>query len=294
MKKYKCIICGNIINLNNDKNITCEKCNTNYEYSFITKENKIKVLQKNIELLIINQEYNKANIYLDNTHNNILLEYYKVFVNRNLNKKYDDNKLFDFNYDYTNDELDVLLKHMIEHSYVFTNTEIEKLIQKSSNLDYYIMMLSNINNSKFDKTIKEKELREKLFNKVNIIKMDKEDNRKKDGVYISLFSVALLIIFFAFIALFGNINIKYELINISFIIPCIILTIGLSKVLMKKDNKYISILMFILLYYALTIPGFLMFDNIETNFFVDHFMGIIKSLFEIMMEYLGDIEDEIQ
>lgn len=279
MKKYKCTICGGEVTVKDDI-YTCINCKTIQDKDILFKENPLKLKQLKAKNNILNREFKKNIDLLDDTNDNLLLEYYKLYSYKALNKDYDESNFYNFNKSYTSEELDIVILHMLEHNMFFSNEDIELLINKSQNKEKYIKILNNIYNTENEKTI-EKDLRELLFPKTIIPQAKKKNKRKADGKRLLILSLVLFILFIGITLIFINDEIKYEIMNISLIIPSYVLVKSLSKFIFKKDNIYILIGMFIVIYFDISFILSLFVTNFDTNI-ISHFMGIIKTPYELI------------
>jgi hypothetical protein len=204
-----------------------------------------------------------------------------------LNQEYDELSFFNSEFKYSNDDLDRVINHMIEHIGMFSKENVLLMVQKSENKDKYIEAINNIGS--FNEKVKEKDLRDLLFSKTFIPVKQKNKTRKQEGSALFLLSMILYVLFIVIVLLMMDKDIKYQMMNIVLLIPSFILTKGLSKLLLKKDNFIYLIISFMVLYYITTLICSFMCKNYESNVFVEHFLGIIntpidlfKSLFERM------------
>lgn len=285
MKKYKCTICGGEVTVKDDI-YTCLNCRTIQDKDILFKTNPLKLKQLKAKNNILNREFKKNIALLDDTDNNLILEYYKLYSYKALNKEYDDSNFYHFNKPYTSEELDIVILHMLEHNIFFTEENIDLLINKSQNKEKYIKIKNNIYNNDLEKTI-EKDLRELLFSKTIIPQAKKKNKRKADGKRLLILSLVLFILFIGITLIFINDEIKYEIMNLGLIIPSYILVKSLSKFIFKKDNIYILIAMFIVTYYIISLMLSLFITTFDTNIIVGHFMGIIKTPYELAKAIIG-------
>jgi len=273
MKKSKCLICGGIINIQEEINI-CPHCNNEINYDVISKTNKIETLKHDALMYIINNEFNKLLIFVDNNYNNLLLEYYRMYSFISLNKEYDKNKFFNTNLSYKQEELETIINHMIEHQYMFSKEDILFMINKSNKKDKYNRIL----NKEINEKIKEKELREKLFSLTNIPETKEIDTNQQEGKSYLIIGSLIYISFVLLIFIFTKKDLKYSLFNLSCIIPSIILARGLVKLIgIKQAKLIIGILFFIGLIYILSLPGLVFTKDYNI---LTHVIGIVKSPIE--------------
>lgn len=298
MKTNKCYICGN--NIDAESSLICPYCHTNLDSDILLKTNKLKTLKQEMLIYFINKEYSKIIIFLDNTHDSLLLEYFKNYSCIKLNKI---NKTTLYNNDliYTEDELDYVINNMLENKDVFNKQDILKLISKSNNKDYY---LNRLNNPSLYSKNKENEIRKKLFSLTTIPEVEQYDSTKQEGIAFIILSIITYILIALLIIIFSSKEMKYYMFNILYIIPSVILTSGITRVIPydriiknKEDNKLIkfvkplfTILLFIIVFYLSTLPSFLMFNDVKITFIFDHFKGMLTTPIEIFKQLPNERE----
>lgn len=298
MKTNKCYICGNNIDI--ESTLICPYCQTNLDKDIILKTNKIKTLKQEMMIYFINKEYSKIIIFLDNTYNSLLLEYFKYYSYIKLNKPYI-TKLFDNTLSYSEDELDYIINNILENMNVFNKRDILNLISKSHNKDYYINI---INNPIVYSKNKETELRKKLFPLTTIPEIEPYDSTKQEGIAFIILSIITYILLALLIIIFASKEMKYYMFNILYIIPSMLLTSGIIKIIpqngiikTKQNNKLIkllpsiiTILLFILILYISTLPSFLIYKDVKVTFIFDHFKELITTPIEIIKQFPNESE----
>jgi len=299
MKKYKCLVCGWDIN---DLDNKCPNCNSNIDMDIITNTAKIKTLKYNSKLNIMNFNYKSNIILLQDTNNELLLEYYKMFSYKLLNKQYDESEFFDKQYKYTNEELDEVILHILEHRKLYSLDNINKIIDKSNTKNKYLDILQSINSPNYQKPI-ENDLRNLLFNQVSIPKTKAYDSSLEEGKSYILLSITLYIIFIAVVLLFSGSDIRNQVMNLALIIPGITLSKALIKIIYKynikyKNNKIISfiftILIFLGIYYITTFIYYIIVNGFSSSMFLDHIKSLFNTpsdLIEILIERLGEANE---
>lgn len=286
MKKTKCLLCGGMIDISNNPT-SCPHCQNSINYDLVTKTNKIELLKHDALMYIINNEYNKLLIFIDNNHNNLLLEYYRMYSYISLNKQYDKTKFYNNSLKYTDDELETIINHMIEHQYMFIKEDILQVINKSKNKNKYISILDK----QQDEKVKEKELREKLFIKTKIPEAKETDFTKQEGISYIIIGSIIYIAFFLIVLIFTNKDLKYSLLNLLSIIPSILITRGIVRLYINKNKILFSILIFIGLLFIITLPGLIFSEKYNI---LTHIIGIIKSpieFFTILAEGMKSYEE---
>lgn len=290
MKKIKCLICGEQIKIEEQVISNCPYCNTKLEYNLKLSENKIEQLKYEALMYIINKEYKKLLLFIDNNNNNLLLEYYRMFSYICLNKQYDKNLFFSLTLNYTEEELDMIILHMLENKQLFSDDEILLLINKSKNKEKYLDILNCNKASEYEK-IKEKDIRETLFSKTKVPNIKEKDKEKEENKAKIIISTILYITFFLMVLIFTKKDLKYYLFNLLTIIPCIILCNSLPKLIFKDNGLIIRIFFFIILLFVLTIPGLLFTKDYNI---INHIIGLVKSpfeFFEILIEGMKPYEE---
>ena len=117
----------------------------------------------------------------------------------------------------------------------------------TDNPTYYLNILERTQN-KIDEKTMEKDLREQLFSYTIIpTSSKKQETRKNEGKTFVILAIFLYIVLSIATILTSEKEIIYSMLNLSAIIPTIILTSGLSKIILKKNNILKSILLFIVL-----------------------------------------------
>ena len=290
MKKIKCLICGEQLKIDNESLTSCPFCNSKLEYNLSLMKNKIENLKHEALMYIINNEYNKLLIFIDNNQGNLLLEYYRMYSFISLNKRYDKNIFYSMNLSYTNEELDLIILHMLEHKQLFSDEEILLLINKSENKLKYINILNCNKTNEYEK-IKEKDIREALFLKTKVPNIKERDIEKEEIKAKIIISTILYIVFFLIVLIFTNKELKYYLFNLLTIIPCIILCGSLPKLFFKDTGLIIKILFFVVLLFVLTIPSLLFTKDYNI---INHIIGLVRSpidFFEILIEGMKPYEE---
>lgn len=287
MKKLKCLICGEELYLK-DELKACPTCGNVINYTLITKSNKIEVLKHDALIYITNREYNKLLLFIDNNQNNLLLEYYRMFSFLALQKQYDKTKFYSFTLNYSQEELDTIILHMIEHNYMFDIEDIKKTIEKSNCSTKYLNLLMTINNE--NEKVKEKDLREQLFTKTKVITAKEKDNFKANSITLIIFGGILHVLIYFFVGLFSRPEIQYSFITMLCILPSVMTAIGVARLLKVHDSVILIILMTIGCTYILSLPG-LFFSNDYT--ILNHHIGVLKAPFEFfktLMEGMKEYE----
>ena len=290
MKKYQCLVCGWNINETDTK---CPNCNNEIDMDIITKSDNIKVMKYNSKMNILNFEFKNNITLLQNTENELLLEYYKMYSYKNLNKEYDESIFFDKSYKYTNEELDEVILHILEHYKLYNINNINKIIDKSKNKNKHLDILNSINNESYQKPI-ENDLRNLLFNKVVIPNTKPYDPKIEDGKSYIKISILLYVVFIAIVLLFSGSDIRNQMMNLAFIIPGITLSKAISKLILKKKNIFITILLFIGILYVTTFIYYIIVNGFSTSMFIDHIKSLFntpKDLIEILIERLGEANE---
>lgn len=290
MKKYQCLVCGWDINEIDTK---CPNCNNKIDMDIITKSDNIKVMKYNSKMNILNFEFKNNITLLQNTENELLLEYYKMYSYKNLNKEYDESIFFDKSYKYTNEELDEVILHILEHYKLYNINNINKIIDKSNNKNKYLDILNSINNDIYQKPI-ENDLRNLLFNKVVIPNTKPYDSKIEDGKSYIKISILLYVVFIAIVLLFSGSDIRNQMMNLAFIIPAITLSKAISKLILKKKNIFITILLFIGILYITTFIYYIIINGFSTSMFIDHIKSLFntpKDLIKVLIERLGEANE---
>ena len=142
MKKYQCLVCGFDIYEHQEK---CSNCNTVIDMEIITKTDNIKTLKYNAKTNINNLQFRNNISLLENTENELLLEYYNMYTYKCLLKSYDEDYFFNNNFKYLNEELDEVILHILEHHKLYSMDNIKKIIDRSNQKSKYTSILSDIN-----------------------------------------------------------------------------------------------------------------------------------------------------
>lgn len=280
MKKYTCPICGSILDPTTEE-IRCKSCNTLLDKELVLGENPLKKKKLDIVTYATNLEF-KTILDLDYDNSELIFAYFKMYASKCLNKEYKEEEFFNGTYKYDVDELDYVILHMLEHNTYYNIDNITKFIEKyAKDNEMYQNMLNNIIHKR-DEKIVEKDLREELFPDTRLpFKQKLYNSRKADGRSIIGVGILLLIIFPAIVFIVGK-DLKYYLFNIALIIPCLFLTSGICKLILKKDNIFASIGIFLVLYYLITLLYGFSYMEINTNIFFDHLKGIAYTPYELV------------
>lgn len=280
MKKYTCPICGSILDPTTEE-IRCKSCNTLLDKELVLGENPLKKKKLDIVTYATNLEF-KTILDLDYDNSELIFAYFKMYASKCLNKEYKEEGFFNGTYKYDVDELDYVILHMLEHNTYYNIDNITKFIEKyAKDNEMYQNMLNNIIHKR-DEKIVEKDLREELFPDTRLpFKQKLYNSRKADGRSIIGVGILLLIIFPAIVFIVGK-DLKYYLFNIALIIPCLFLTSGICKLILKKDNIFASIGIFLVLYYLITLLYGFSYMEINTNIFFDHLKGIAYTPYELV------------
>ena len=170
---------------------------------------------------------------------------------------------------------------MIEFIKLYSFDFITKFIDKYNyKADYFKKILSLTKKS--DQKLVEKDLREKLFNTTVILESKKMSKNKEEGKSILLLGIILFIIFTIIVYISSDKELKYSMLNISAIIPCFVISKGLNLLITKKKNMIITIILFVLIFYFLTLLVTIPYNPHETNIFVDHLKGIGLSPYDLL------------
>lgn len=287
MKKYQCLVCGFDIYEHQER---CTNCNTVIDMDIITKTNKIKTLKYTVKTNINNLEF-RNNISLpEDTENELLLEYYKMYSYKCILKDYNEDFFFNSNFKYTNEELDEVILHILEHHKLYSISNINKIIDKSNKKNKYLEILNSINTDIYQKPI-ENDLRNLLFNHVSIPKTQEYNANREEGKSYLFLSIVLYIAFIAIVLLFCAKDIRNPMMNAALIVPSIVLSKGLCKLILKKKNLAFTLLMFIVSIYLTTFIYYIFANGFEGNFFVNHIKSLFSTfgdIFKVLIERLGE------
>lgn len=287
MKKYQCLVCGFDIYEHQEK---CSNCNTIIDMDIITKTDNIKTLKYNAKTNINNLEFKNNIQLLENTLNELLLEYYKMYSYKCLLKSYNEDTFFNNNFKYLNEELDEVILHILEHHKLYSIENIKKIIDKSNKKSKYLSILNDINSNTYQKPI-ENDLRNLLFNNVSIPKTKEYNANKEEGKSYLFLSIVLYIVFIAIVLLFCAADIRNPMMNAALIIPSIVLSKGLCKLILKKKNLAFTLLMFIVSIYLTTFIYYLIVNGFEGNFFINHIKSLFNTfsdIFKTLIERFGE------
>lgn len=290
MNKVKCLVCGEQIKITNDNISNCPCCNSSIAYELSLENDRTKQLKHEALIYIINKEYKKLLLFIDNNYNNLLLEYYRMFSFLSLDKEYNKDLFYSLKLEYTDEELDTIILHMLENKQLFSDDEILLLVNKTKNNEKFLDILNSNRTSDYEKT-KEKDLREKLFSKT-IVPIIKEKNKtKEENITLTILGIGIYILSFLIVLIFTKNELKYSFFNLLTIIPCIILCNSLPKLFLKDNRVLIKVALFVLLLFVLTIPS-LLFTN-DYNI-LNHIIGVLKSpleFFETLIEGMNPYEE---
>lgn len=286
MKIYKCLVCGNSIQIKNSQDVICPNCNSHNDVDIVLKKDKLKVLKYDTYIYLINKEFKKITIFLDNTYNSLLLEYFNLYSHIRLNKEYNDQKFYNDTLDYTDQELDLIINHMFENLDIFDISKIMVMINKSNNKEKYINAINNLNN--INEKYKEKELRELLFHRTKTYELLKYDGLKREGKVFVIISIVLYILTTLLILIFTQREAKYDMLVLTYIIPSYLLSSGINKMFIKLKSKFFVFVMFIATLYTSTLLWYIVFNGLTIDVFFQHLIEIIKSPIDLIKTLLGD------
>ncbi len=273
MKKYHCLICNSLVNENETH---CSYCHSEINQDIVFKRDSIEVLKHNVKLNAIACEYKRNLNLLIETYDELVLEYYKMYCSKAINKPYNETDFFDKKLNYTDEELDMVIVHMIEHSYLFTMEKIKAFSKLSKSHEKILRIIENIEVNE-DKKGEDKDLRELLFTKTVVPSLKPIDPYYKEAKSFLYISIILYIVLYLVVILVFDKTIQYELMNITFILPSVILARALTRYILKKKNIFFTILMFISIYYSSTLLGSIIWNGIDFNIFFNHMKNIIKT-----------------
>lgn len=287
MKKYYCLVCKSVIT---EHDTYCSNCHTEINRKIIFEKNNLESLKHNIKMYIISKEYKRCLNLLIDTNNQLVLEYYKMFCSKMLSNAYDETNFFDKKLEYTNEELDEIILHMIEHHTLFDINKIKTLASLSENNEKLVKILNKIETNE-EMLGKDRELRENLFKRTIVPELKPVNSYYKEAKSYLYLSIVLYVILYLLVIILVNKDIKYQFMNISFILPTILLSKSLTRYILKKKNILFSILIFVITYYLTTLIGSLIWNEINFNIFINHFKAIIntpKHLIAILIERLKE------
>lgn len=286
MKSYKCLVCGNKISSKEEHDIICPHCHSKNDIDILLKKDKLKVLKYDTYIYLINKEFKKIILFLDDTYNSLLLEYFKIYSHIKLNKEYDETIFYNKELDYTDQELDLVINHMFENSDIFDISKIMIIINKSNNKDKYINAIDNLNT--INEKYKEKELRELLFHRTKVYELTKYDGLKREGKVFIYVSIALYILTTLLILLFTQKEAKYDMLVLTYILPSYLLSAGVNKAFIRLKSKFFIFIMFAGTLYITTFLWFIVFEGVSLDMYIKHFIEIIKSPIDLFKTLLGD------
>ena len=287
MKKYQCLVCGFDIN---ESDVKCSNCNSIIDMDIITSKDPIKTIKHTIKINCLNSEYKKNISLLEKTDNELLLEYYKMFSYKMLNKTYNEDNFFTSDFKYQDEELDEVISHILEHNFIYNNSNIELIINKSKHKNKYLDILNSINSDEYQKP-KENDLRTLLFNEVKIPQTKEYNATFEEGKSYITLSIILYIIFIAVVLLFVPSDLRNQVMNLALIVPGITLSKALSKIIYKKKTPINTFIIFILILYVTTLLYYIISNGFSGNMFVDHIKSLINTpsdFIKILIERAGD------
>ena len=221
----------------------------------------VAVIELSFSSNINNLEFRNNISLLEDTENELLLEYYKMYSYKCILKDYNEDFFFNSNFKYTNEELDEVILHILEHHKLYSISNINKIIDKSNKKSKYLEILNSINTDIYQKPI-ENDLRNLLFNNVSIPKTQEYNANREEGKSYLFLSIVLYIAFIAIVLLFCAKDIRNPMMNAALIVPSIVLSKGLCKLILKKKNLAFTLLMFIVSIYLTTFIYYNIFSSI--------------------------------
>ena len=283
--KKRCPTCGYPIDIQKDKDIKiCQNCNAELDLDILLKTDDQKIIKRKIKINALNKEFKQNQYYFEEETNDLYISYYKLYCAKEINQNIDENKFFKSNYEFIGEENIEVALHMIEHHDLFELSNIEMFINKYiDNPTYYLNILEKTKN-KANEKIMEKDLREQLFPYTVIpVGSKKQDPRKNEGKTFVILAIFLYIVLFIAVILTTDKEIIYSMLNLSAIIPTIILTSGLSKIILKINNILKSILLFIVLYYFITLIVTIPYHNEEGFILYTHLKAILYAPLDVIV-----------
>lgn len=293
--KNRCPICGYPININeNDKIEKCQNCNSDIDLDILLKRDSLKLKKRKIRINAINKEFDKNIFLFEENSNDLFIEYYKLYCAKELNEPNDEFLFFNSEFQYIEKENIEVALHMIEHHELYNYDNIVRFInQYTEEKDKLLTILEKINDKTNEKT-EEKDLREQLFSHTFIpLSAKKYDSRRLEGKSFIFLSILLYIIFVIGVVLTADKEIIYSMLNLSLIIPTLVLTSGISKTALKKNNILIFILMFIVLYYFISLIVTIPYHNDEGFVLYTHLKAILYTPVDLIVtlsERMSDVQ----
>lgn len=292
--KRKCPTCGYPIDIKNNDIKICQNCNADLDLDILLKTDNQKLIKRKIKINAMNKEFKQNQYYFEEETNDLYISYYKLYCAKETNQKVDEKEFFASNYEFVGEENIEVVLHMIEHYNLFELSNIKMFINKyTDNPTYYLNILERTQN-KIDEKTMEKDLREQLFSYTIIpVGSKKQETRKNEGKTFVILAIFLYIVLSLATILTSEKEIIYSMLNLSAIIPTIILTSGLSKIILKKNNILKSILLFIVLYYFITLIITIPYHSKEGFILYTHLKAIIYAPADVIIsisERMGEIQ----
>jgi len=267
IQNKQCLICGRKLKRLSGQ---CKNCKSEINTALYSKNNELEIKKYRAKINAINCEFERNVSLLEYTNNELILEYYKMYSYKLLNKEYDENIFFDNNYKYTFKELDTVILHILEHNYLYNISNIEKIIDLSNNKDKYFELLNKIQN-KEDEISKEKQLYNNLINNIEIPKQKKFNATFEEGKSFIWFAILVFIIELCLV-FFTKIRYFFALIP-----TAILLSMGLTRLIIRRKSFWFGLLMF----------------GISCVIVVVLYL-IIATYFIVLVEYLLELLNELK
>lgn len=272
MKQYiKCPFCGQ---KNRNEETICNNC-----HQLLNMIDDVDYF--NLQIYLNTYDYYKIMELSFQHSTSLLYQYFNIYACIALNKECNYNDLI--TNDYQIEHLDMICNHILENHCLYTTEFISAFFNKYNiqKKDYVLNVINNINYDQ-EKVI-EKDLREQLFNKTALLPLNvKNKPLKHKYLYLLLLSLVLLIIFTFVTILTTEEGLRYEMLNISLIIPSVFLSQCFNKIVIKHQNVIVNIISFIITYYIITYLITIPYHAISWESFYTHGQRILFTPFVLV------------
>lgn len=275
MKKKLCPYCNNKI----DNEIICPYCFENIEdvSSFDQKRRMLLVASRvNDEKLILKASSDL--LALDN--NNLLGNYFYAYALMKSNNKEVMDKFFQNDYLGSLEDTKEVIYHLIRYKHLYKIEDIKnfiaKVVTEGTKIKHYYELLED--NDEEDIDIRELPL-------VDLPIIPVRNKVKPLAIFLIIVGTVMMIILSLIVKkIFNETNIIFSTILL-FVFPCLLVGMGLTRLILKKGNVFITfLLMFFILVFSTYI---LLFSYIRT--FVEHVENVITSPYDLIMYFIRKV-----
>ncbi len=287
-----CPICGQKNLVNNEKTI-CINCKNSIDLKICKyqkkKNDSLEKRKHDLYMALLNDDDKYINNFIYDLiiecPNDLLINYIYIYMLKHEDSLRVEEFFRNKNFECTKEEKTKVIYHLLEHYNLYNKNLLIEFINYYAEEKKENMIQIIENKGLLNERALENEFRLTLFFETIIPLSDiPSSKRRKQGIISLIFSTMAFIILYVFLLFLTKEDVVYSSSILYMILPIILLTRGATKVIFKKSRWYISLFLFILLFYIITYLITLSYNHYEfMEGLLKHGLNIVKAPYDYVM-----------